>query len=100
MQEFNDQLVEAYDGLETRFMDVGLDVEGVARACLSFDGLETGEQNPIPYSRFEPVPYPPSAVRLLVVYTKLNESLAAELWKFISRIHWLLPEGEGPGSTG
>jgi hypothetical protein len=34
MQEFNDQLVEAYDGLETRFVDAGLDIEGVARALL------------------------------------------------------------------
>ncbi|KAI7843732.1 hypothetical protein COHA_002630 [Chlorella ohadii] len=87
-------LAAVYDDMAAKFAEHGLNLPAVAAMQQYFENLEgEGEAQPLEYSRF-PVPLPPGAVRLGVVFfQEFNRELADMVYQAAQEVVAALPPG-------
>lgn len=87
-------LATAYDSMSAKFAKEGLNIAAMKGMRAYFTNLEgEGEAEPLHYSNF-PVPLPPHAIRLcLVFFQKSNPSLAALVHRSATEVMAVLPPG-------
>lgn len=93
-QEFTQRIVEAYNTLGQQFVDEGFNTGSIASAATSFDISPEGNAVPLPYTSFAPIPYPASAVRLLIApLDHLSPNQLSSVRDLLGRIKAAVPEG-------